>query len=78
MEIPPGFGTSETTGKVCRLKKSLHGVKQAMRAWFDRFEHVVCGMGYGHCNGDHTVCYKHFDRKITILAVYVDDIIITV
>ena len=34
-------------------------------------------MGYGQCNGDHTVFYRHFNQKITILAVYVDDIIIT-
>jgi hypothetical protein len=77
MEIPPGFGTRETTGRVCRLKKSLYGLKQSPRAWFDRFKRVVCGMGYGQCNGDHTVFYRHSDRKITILAVYVDDIIIT-
>jgi hypothetical protein len=77
MEIPPGFGTRETTGKVCRLNKSLYGLKQSPRAWFDRFKQVVCGMGYGQCNGDHTVFYRHSDWKITILAVYVDDIIIT-
>lgn len=34
-------------------------------------------MGYGQCNGDHTLFYKHSEQKITILAVYVDDIIIT-
>ena len=79
MEIPPGFGTSQTTGKVCRLKKSLYGLKQSPRAWFDRFRCAVRAMGYGQCNGDHTVFYKHSlsDRKITILAVYADDIIIT-
>ena len=27
MEIPPGFGTSETTGKVCKLRKSIYGLK---------------------------------------------------
>jgi hypothetical protein len=34
-------------------------------------------MRYGQCNGDHTLFYKHSEQKITILAVYVDDIIIT-
>ena len=34
-------------------------------------------MGYGQCNGDHTIFYRHSNQKITILAVYVDDIIIT-
>jgi hypothetical protein len=77
MEIPPGFGTRETTGKVCRLKTSLYGLKQSPRAWFDRIKRVVCGMGYGQYNGDHTVFYRHSNRKITILVVFVDDIIIT-
>jgi hypothetical protein len=37
MEIPPGFGTSQTHGKVHRLRKSLYGLKKSSRAWFDRF-----------------------------------------
>jgi hypothetical protein len=36
---------------------------------------AVCDMGYGQCNGDHTLFYKHSKQKITILAVSVDDII---
>jgi Reverse transcriptase (RNA-dependent DNA polymerase) len=31
MEVPPGFGTKQTVGKVCRLKKSLYGLKQSHR-----------------------------------------------
>jgi hypothetical protein len=77
MEIPPGFSTSETAGKVCRWKKALYGLKQSPRAWFDMFRRVVCNMGYRQCNGDHTLFYKHNKGKITMLAVYVDDIIIT-
>jgi hypothetical protein len=77
MEIPPGLASAETEGKVCRLKKSLYGLKQSPRAWFDRFRKAVCEMGYGQCNGDHTVFFRHSNQKITILAVYVDDIIIT-
>ena len=34
MEIPPGFRSRETEGKVCRLTKSLYGLKQSPRAWF--------------------------------------------
>ena len=77
MEIPPGFSTSEKVGKVCRLKKSLYGLKQSPRAWFDKFRCVVCIMGYGQCNGDRTLFYRHKEGKITILAIYVNDIIIT-
>jgi hypothetical protein len=34
-------------------------------------------MGFKQCNGDHTLFYRHSGRRITVLAVYVDDIIIT-
>jgi hypothetical protein len=77
MEIPPGLSKPETIEKVYRLKKLLYGLKQSPRAWFDRFRRAICSMGYKQCNEDHTVFYQHFGRRITILAVYVDDIIIT-
>ncbi|WVZ92208.1 hypothetical protein U9M48_038291 [Paspalum notatum var. saurae] len=77
MEIPPGLSIPEVAGKVCKLKKSLYGLKQSPWAWFDRFKHALCAMKYIQCNGDHTLFYRHSGPKITILAVYVDDIIIT-
>jgi Reverse transcriptase (RNA-dependent DNA polymerase) len=46
MEVPPGFGTKQKVGKVCRLKMSLYGLKQSPRAWFDRFRKAMVGMGY--------------------------------
>ena len=64
-------------GKVLRLKKSLYGLKQSLRAWFDRLRRAMCNMGYKQCNGDHTVFYRHSGSHVTILAVYVDDMIIT-
>jgi hypothetical protein len=77
MEIPPGFGTQETEGKVCRLNKSLYGLKQSPRAWFGRFSKEVRSLGYRQSNADHTLFYKRRRDKITILVVYVDDIVIT-
>ena len=32
MEIPPDFETQVTINKVCKLKKSLYGLKQSPRA----------------------------------------------
>jgi hypothetical protein len=37
MKIPPGFINNQTLGKICKLKKSLFGLKWSPRAWFDRF-----------------------------------------
>jgi hypothetical protein len=77
MEIPPGFGSKETDGKVCRLKKSLYGLKQSPRAWFGRFRKEICSLGYRQSNADHTLFFKRRNGKITILVVYVDDMVIT-
>jgi hypothetical protein len=77
MELPAGFSKPNSISKVWRLRKSLYGLKQTPRAWFDRFRCALCAMGYKECNGDHTIFYRHFGWWITILAMYVDDIIIT-
>lgn len=77
LEVPPGFATDQTKGKVLKLKKSLYGLKQSPRAWFDRLRRAMCNMGYKQCNSDHTVFYYHSGGSVTILAVYVDDMIIT-
>ena len=77
MHIPPGFNTTQTEGKALRLYRSLYGLKQSPRAWFDRFRKVMIQLGYKQSNGDHTLFYKRNAGKLTILIVYVDDIVIT-
>ena len=60
--------------KVCKLKKSLYGLKQSPRAWFDRFTQVVKRYGYVQCQADHTLVVKHSpEGKVAILIVYVGD-----
>ena len=77
MDPPPGF--QERFGsKVCRLKKSLYGLKQSPRAWFEKFTRSVKNQGYRQTQTDHTMFVKHSEGgKMAVLLVYVDDIILT-
>lgn len=77
MDIPPGFSSQITDGKVCRLKKALYGLKQSPRAWFGRFLHAMLKIGYKQSHADHTMFVRREGEKITVLIVYVDDIVVT-
>ncbi|RVW35444.1 Retrovirus-related Pol polyprotein from transposon RE1 [Vitis vinifera] len=78
MMLPPGFCKEEEETRVCKLKKSLYGLKQSPRAWFDRFEKVIKKQGYRQGQSDHTMFFKQSnDGRMTILIVYVDNIILT-
>jgi len=58
MEQPLGFvAHGESSGMVCRLRKSLYGLKQSPRAWFGNFSNVVQQFGMTRCEADHSVFY---------------------
>ena len=78
MKYPPRYEGVKNEGKVCKLQKALYGLKQSPRAWFGRFSQAMKTLNYQQCNGEHTLFFKHASQGlITILIVYVDDIIIT-
>uniref|UniRef100_A0A2N9HRI1 Reverse transcriptase Ty1/copia-type domain-containing protein n=1 Tax=Fagus sylvatica TaxID=28930 RepID=A0A2N9HRI1_FAGSY len=64
-------------GSVCHLKKSIYGLKQSPRAWFDKFSKAVVSHGMTRSQADHSVFFKKTRTGIVILVVYVDDIVIT-
>ncbi|XP_076899988.1 protein ARABIDILLO 2-like [Bidens hawaiensis] len=77
MEQPPGFIIEEAASEVCRLRRSLYGLKQSPRAWFGRFSNVMEQFGMTRSAYDHSVFFIHQRGKRIIVVVYVDDIIIT-
>ncbi|RVW17874.1 Retrovirus-related Pol polyprotein from transposon TNT 1-94 [Vitis vinifera] len=78
MEQPLGFVAQGESGLVCRLRRSLYGLKQSPRAWFSRFSSVVQEFGMLRSTADHSVFYHHNSLGQCIyLVVYVDDIVIT-
>ncbi|CAN6586683.1 unnamed protein product [Malus baccata var. baccata] len=76
MDFPLGYNAGGKTG-VCRLRKSLYGLKQSPRAWFGRFTQVMRRFGYYQSHSDHTLFVKRGSGKVTALIIYVDDMIIT-
>ncbi|PRQ49627.1 putative RNA-directed DNA polymerase [Rosa chinensis] len=77
MSLPLGYVVASPGDFVCRLRKSLYGLKQSPRAWFGRFSQFMRKVGYRQSNSDHTLFLKHQQGKVTALIIYVDDMIIT-
>ena len=46
MMQPEGFVDPTSTSKVCKLKRSIYGLRQASRSWNIRFDAVVTGLGF--------------------------------
>ncbi|WVY95453.1 hypothetical protein V8G54_034541 [Vigna mungo] len=77
MELPPGYDGKTTANTVCKLKMALNELKQSPRAWFGRFTKVMIVLGFKQSQGDHTQLTKRSkSREVTMLLVYVDDIIV--
>ncbi|XP_078442921.1 LOW QUALITY PROTEIN: cytochrome P450 93A3-like [Wolffia australiana] len=76
MSHPPGYSLGPPR-TVCRLRKSLYGLKQSPRMWFGRFSSVMRAEGYTQSNGDATIFLRRGPTGVAILVVYVDDILIT-
>ena len=78
MEQPPGFIAQGKSGLVCKLCRSLYGLKQSPRDWFSRFSSVVQEFVMIRSAANHSVFYHHSSTgKCIYLIVYVDDIVIT-
>ncbi|GJU70104.1 retrovirus-related pol polyprotein from transposon TNT 1-94 [Tanacetum coccineum] len=76
VEQPEGFKVPGKEDHVCRLKKSLYGLKQSPRQWYKRFDSMI-GHGYDRCSYDECVYLRKFpDGSFLYLVLYVDDMLI--
>ncbi|RVW33361.1 Retrovirus-related Pol polyprotein from transposon RE2 [Vitis vinifera] len=58
MEQPPSFVAQGESGLVCRLRCSLHGLKQSPRAWFGHFSSVVQEFGMLRSTAEQTIQFS--------------------
>jgi len=76
MKLPLGV-YSDIPQAVCKLNKSLYGLKQASRQWYAKLSEVLLQRGYKHSENDHSLFCKKATGSVVFLAVYVDDILLT-
>lgn len=72
VEQPTGFEQGEPD-EVCRLDKALYGLKQSPRIWYNTLTKFLKGLGFEPLSADWSV----FVRRHMIVAIYVDDILIS-
>ena len=77
MEQPQRYEESDKKWYMCKLLKSLYGLKQAGRKWYDALCRVLADIRFRQFKANPAVFYAHQDGNITILACDVDNCTIT-
>jgi hypothetical protein len=60
---------------VCKLKKSLYGLKRDPRAWYSRLDKYLQQVGFKKGSVDRNLYIKISQDSILLIEVYFDDII---
>ena len=71
MQQPEGY--EDGTDRVCKLKRSLYGLKQSPRNWNARFNELLNAEGFAATPEDTCVFVRKTDSDLMIVCLYVDD-----
>ena len=62
---------------MCRLKRALHGLKQAPCAWYTRINSYFTGLGFTKSESNANLYHIMVEGKPLTIVLYVDDLILT-
>ncbi|CAH9138265.1 unnamed protein product [Cuscuta epithymum] len=75
MRIPQGFRKGGDT-RVCKLQKSIYGLRQASRNWYHKFTQSLLAVGFRQSRSDHSLFIFQQGKNHTFALIYVDDVIL--
>ncbi|CAJ2672347.1 unnamed protein product [Trifolium pratense] len=76
MVQPENFVSGDPKSVVCKLKKSIYGLRQASRQWYCKFHQVISSFGFEANPVDDCIYQKFSGSKFVFLVLYVDDILL--
>jgi transposase InsO family protein len=76
MNQPEGFVLAGQEELVCKLRKSLYGLKQAGRAWFEKINTALIKLKFTPLDSDHCVYVRHKGDEVLYIVLYVDDLLL--
>jgi hypothetical protein len=77
MEQPEWFVQDHNKRFVCKLNKSLYGLRQSPRQWYKKFDSFMVSQNFTRSEHDHCVYFKKLENDIfIILVLYFDDMIV--
>jgi hypothetical protein len=74
---PARFVDPVQPDQVCHLNKSLYGLKQDPRAWYNRFSTYLLTLGFVEAKADTSLFIFHRGVNMVYLLLYVDNIVLT-
>ena len=78
MQQPPGYHTTSNRGLICRLRKTLYGLKQLGRCWYQKLvEIMMTHLKFSRNDVDQAVFFRREEKSVIIVLVHVDDSTIT-
>ena len=78
MKQPPGYVQSGKEELVCKLRKSIYGLKESPRCWNEKLCNHLKSAGFKESGADPCVFIRSEQINMKIIAVYVDDLILIV